>query len=77
MKEKIYELLEKVNKRIVQYEGKDMLEDEIVESMEVMDIVGAVEEELGIEIGPEFIIPDYFMTKDTIVKLVEDVLKEA
>lgn len=73
MKEKVYALLEEVNKKIIQYEGQDMLEDEIVESMEIMDIVVKLEEELGIEIGPEYIVPEYFMTKDTIVKMVEDV----
>ncbi|NLL79387.1 MAG: hypothetical protein GX234_06315 [Clostridiales bacterium] len=76
MKEKVYALLEEVNKKIVQYEGENMLEDEIVESMEIMDIVVKLEEELGIEIGPEYIVPEYFMTKDTIVKMVEDVRKE-
>ena len=75
MKEKIYALLEEVNKKIVQYDGENMLEDEIVESMEIMDIVVKLEEELGIEIGPENIVPEYFMTKDTIVKMVEEIQK--
>lgn len=73
MEERVYEILEKINKKIIQYEGDNMLEDEIVESMEIMDIVVQLEEELGIEIGPEFILPEYFMSKESIVKLVIDV----
>lgn len=73
MEERVYEILEKINKKIIQYEGDNMLEDEIVESMEIMDIVVQLEEELGIEIGPEFILPEYFMSKESIVKLVTDV----
>ena len=75
MKEKIYALLEEVNKKIVQYDGENMLEDEIVESMEIMDSVVKLEQELGIEIGPEYSVPEYFMTKDTIVKMVEEIQK--
>lgn len=73
MEERVYEILDKINKKIIQYEGENMLEDEIVESMEIMDIVVQLEEELGIEIGPEFILPEYFMSKESIVKLVTDV----
>lgn len=73
MEERVYDILEKINKKIIQYEGDNMLEDEIVESMEIMDIVVQLEEELGIEIGPEFILPEYFMSKESIVKLVIDV----
>ncbi|MCI8946323.1 MAG: hypothetical protein HFI91_04575 [Lachnospiraceae bacterium] len=76
MREEVYELLKGLNQRIMEYEGTDMLEDEIIESMEIMDIVVALEEHFRMEIPPQLIVPEYFMTKDTIVRLAEDALKE-
>lgn len=76
MEDKIYAVLEEVNKKIVQYDGDNMLEDEIIESMEIMDIVVRLEAAFDIEIGPEYIVPEYFMRRDTIVKMVEDIQKE-
>jgi len=76
MKDKVFEILTQLNIRIMNYAGEDLLADEIIESMEIMDIVVAMEEGFDMEIPPQFIVPEYFMTKDTIVKLVEDSLKE-
>lgn len=75
MQEEVYQVLEEVNHKIMEYDGGDMLEDEIIESMEIMDIVVAMEEHFNIEVPPQLIVPEYFMTKETIVKLVEDSMK--
>lgn len=72
MEEKILEILKKVSPAVMEYDGDDLLEDEVLESMEIMDIVVALEENLGIEIAPELIAPEYFLTKDTIVKMALD-----
>lgn len=76
MREEVLELLEGLNHKIMAYDGTDMLEDEIIESMEIMDIVVALEEHFHMEVPPELIVPEYFMTKETIVRLAEDALKE-
>lgn len=76
MQEEVYQVLEELNHKIMAYDGSDMLEDEIIESMEIMDIVVAMEEHFNMEVPPQLIVPEYFLTKDTIVKLVEDSLKE-
>ncbi len=76
MREEVFELLEGLNHKIMAYDGTDMLEDEIIESMEIMDIVVALEEHFQMEVPPELIVPEYFMTKETIVRLAEDALKE-
>lgn len=76
MREDVYQILGKLSPKIMAYDGSDMLKDEIIESMEIMDIVVAMEEHFQMEVPPELIVPEYFMTKDTIVKLVEDSMKE-
>lgn len=76
MEKEVYEILEGLNHKIMAYEGADMLEDEIIESMEIMDIVVAMEEHFHMEIPPQLIVPEYFLTKESIVRLVEDALKE-
>lgn len=76
MEDKVFAVLEAVNRKIVSYDGTNMLEDEIIESMEIMDIVVRLEETFGLEIGPEYIIPEYFRSKDTIVQMVREIQKE-
>lgn len=73
MEEKVLDVLADVKEDIVKYDGVNMLEDEILESMEIMDIVVKLEEAFGIEIGPQYIMPQYFMTKESVIQLVRDV----
>ena len=75
MEVRVWKVLDEVNDKITKYTGEDMLEDEIIESMEIMDIVVGLEDEFGFEIAPEYILPEYFMTKETILKLVEETLQ--
>ncbi len=71
MKEKVLELLTEVNEEIATYEGENLLEDEIITSLEVIEIVSALEDEFGITISAKNISKANFATVDSICDLVE------
>ena len=71
MREKVLALLTEVNEEIGTYEGENLLEDEIITSLEVIEIVSALEDEFGITISAKNISKDNFATVDSICDLVE------
>lgn len=71
MREKILELLLEINEEIGEYEGDSMLEDEVITSLEVIEIVSALEDEFGITISAKNISKENFASVDSICALVE------
>ncbi len=60
-----------INEEIGEYEGESMLEDEIITSLEVIEIVSALEDEFGITISAKNISKANFATVDSICEMVE------
>lgn len=71
MKEKIIAILNEINEEIVEYIGDNMLEDEIITSLDMIEIVSALEDEFEISITAKYINKDEFATVDSICELVE------
>ena len=71
MKKQIMELLTQVNPKII--EVIDLLEEGLIDSFEIVNIVVELEEAFHIEIEPEFILPENFQTVESIVNLVEHI----
>ncbi|MBE5869558.1 MAG: acyl carrier protein [Lachnospiraceae bacterium] len=74
MEEKILEILAANNEDILDYTGDNMLEDGIVDSFEIIAIVGDLEEEFDIEIDAAYVVEEYFGNKDAIIKLMKMLL---
>ena len=75
MKEKIVSILQEINEDILEYEGSNMLEDEIITSLDMIEIVSALEDEFEISITAKYINKDEFATIDSICDLVERLKK--
>lgn len=45
--------------------------DDVLDSMDVITLVSALEDEYGIEIDPEDIVPENFASVDDIVSMLE------
>lgn len=71
MREKVLEILLEVNEEIGSYKGESLLEDEVITSLEVIEIVSALEDEFGITISAKNISRDNFATVDSICDMVE------
>lgn len=76
MENRIRNILGEVKADILRYSGTQMLEDKIIDSFDVMEIVAALEDEFGIEIDPELISAENFATVKTIIEMVQASLKE-
>jgi len=75
MREKILAILEDINPVILSYEGNTLLEDGTIDSFEVIDIVSAIEDEFEIEIDASLVVSENFANKETIIKMVEDIIE--
>lgn len=75
MREQLLQILEEINPELVSYTGENMLEDGLLESVDIMEIVANIEEMLGIDIEPDFILPEYFENISTLEKFIQDVQK--
>ena len=70
MREKLIEIIKNVNENVIDYKGNNMIEDGIIDSLELMEIIDAIEENLGIEIDADDIVMENFMNIDSIVALI-------
>ncbi|MBO4834893.1 MAG: acyl carrier protein [Lachnospiraceae bacterium] len=71
MREKVLSILKEVNEEIPEYEGDALLEDGIIASLDVIEIVSALEDEFDITIAAKYITKENFATVDSICALVE------
>lgn len=71
MVEKVNNILRRVNEDILNYKGKDMVDDGIIDSLEIMEIVSDIEKEFHIEMSADDIVMENFQTLETICKLIQ------
>lgn len=76
MKQEILDILYEANEELEEYNGDDMIEDMVIDSHDIFNIVVELEDHFGIEISPELIVPDNFKNADTILKLVLSIQNE-
>ena len=75
MKEKIIEILMDLVPDFEYTDDTKLLEDGILDSFDIVNLVLEINEEFGINIGVEDVNEDNFETVDSILKLVEDKLE--
>lgn len=74
MKEKVMEILAEVNDEILDYDGDNLIESGLLDSFQIVDLVGMFEEEFDIEIDAELVVVENFRTKEAIIKMLEGIL---
>lgn len=75
IKEKIIEILKDIDEEIIGYCGDNLLDDGIIDSFTIIEIVADISDKIGIEIAPDEITEAHFKTIDAIVKFVESLPK--
>ncbi len=76
MEEKVLEILEEYCEEVLSYDGDSMMEDGIIDSFTVINIVSELEEEFDIEIDAKYVVAENFKNKEAIIALVERLLEE-
>lgn len=76
MRERILEILENIEPDIVTFEGDDLFESGVIDSMAIIDIVTEIEDEFDIEIDAELVIAENFANVDTILGFILPLLED-
>lgn len=71
MEEKILGILAKMNKNIVSFNGENLFDAGILDSLQAVNIITALEDELDIEIDAEDVIEENLKTKEDIIAMVK------
>ena len=74
MKEKVMEILAEVNEEILDYDGDNLIESGLLDSFQIVDLVGMFEEEFDIEIDAELVVVENFRTKEAIMEMLDGIL---
>lgn len=72
MEEKIIKLIKEQYEEILEYDGENMVEDGVIDSFTVLNLVNNLEQTFDIEIPARFVRPDYFKNKESIITLVNE-----
>lgn len=76
MEEKILEILEEHCEEALDYDGDSMMEDGVIDSFTVINVVSDLEDEFDIEIDAKYVIAENFRNKEAIIELVRKLLEE-
>lgn len=71
MEEKVLEILIEINPEVETYDGDALLEDGVITSLDVIEIVTALEDEFDISISAKDITKENLASVDSICKLIE------
>lgn len=67
------EVLKAENEEIVEDLDRDLLESGILDSFDIVNLVVALEEALGISIDVEMVSPENFQTAESIIRMIEGI----
>lgn len=76
MEEKILEILKEYCEEAISYMGDNMMEEGVIDSFTVINIVSELEDAFDIEIDAKYVVADNFRNKEAIIELVARLLEE-
>lgn len=71
MEERIIEILNDIDEDIVSSESNNLVEEGIIDSFTIVEILSDIEEQFGIKIPNVQVLPENFASVEKIVLLVE------
>lgn len=77
MEEKVLEILEEYCEEALTYDGDNMMEEGIIDSFTVINIVSELEDAFDIEIDAKYVVAENFKNKAAILELVRRLVEEA
>ena len=76
MEEKVLEILEEYCEEAIGYTGDNMMEEVVIDSFTVINIVSELEDAFDIEIDAKYVVAENFRNKEAIIELVARLLDE-
>jgi D-alanine--poly(phosphoribitol) ligase subunit 2 len=75
MIEKVLAILAEVNEGIPKYDGDNLFEAGLLDSLQAVDLIAELEDAFDIEIDARFVVEDNFKTKEAIISLVKKIVE--
>lgn len=75
MRDKVLDALCEVNEEIRDNQDKDLLDAGILTSFDIVSMMMELEDMFGIQISAKDVIPDNFRDVDSVVKLIERIVR--
>ncbi len=75
MRERIMQVLQSVNPKFDKFWDVDFLEEGLIDSFEITNIIMRLEQEFAVEIDPELIVPENFCSLEAIETLVKQIIQ--
>ena len=76
MDKRFWDILKQINPEILENENADLLDDGLLDSLLIMNLVSKLESTFGIEFEPDEIAPENFESVDAIWNLVRQHMGE-
>ncbi len=76
MEEKVLEILEEYCEEALDYTGDNMMEEGVIDSFTVINIVSELEDVFDIEIDAKYVVAENFRNKEAIIELVTQLVEE-
>ena len=76
MEEKVLEILEEYCEEAISYTGDNMMEEGIIDSFTVINIVSELEDVFEIEVDAKYVVAENFRNKEAIIDLVRRLTEE-
>ena len=73
MEEKVLKILAEMNEGIVSYDGDNLFDAGLLDSLQAVDLVGELEDAFDIEIDAKYVTEDNFKSKEAIIALVKKI----
>lgn len=76
MKQKILDVIAEVNKDIILYNGDNLFDAGILDSLQVVNLIAELEDALDIDIDIDaaYVVEDNFKTKEAIIAMIEMII---
>ena len=74
MKQKILDVIAEVNKDIILYNGDNLFDAVILDSLQVVNLIAELEDALDIDIDAAYVVEDNFKTKEAIIAMIEMII---
>ncbi len=76
-KQIIIKILNDINPEMQSYKGNNLILDHIISSFDIIEIISEIEDRFQIDIDPELITEEHFISMDMIVSFIQDVVNNS
>ena len=76
MEKKVLEVLEEYCEEALDYTGDNMMEEGVIDSFTVINVVSELEDVFDIEIDAKYVVAENFRNKEAIIELVRQLVED-